>query len=258
VEYDAGGLTPAHCAVIEKQRQKGAKRKALALLEGTLLPEEQSHIALADAAGERLDLIKRAKKRVTAAAKRQRRCTAIASYDLLRGLPVFLEDAQPNQDVADALSSLGCNIVQERTDAKVIVVKDVSDLGVRTKWCTALVGNYVTTVDTLALGRGPILSYCAAREVVPRTVWMSQKFQERHPKVASILQTLAFSSDALQNGSRWTLDVSEQPLSKRVTVLKTKSEDRETLAPKGNTCYDVESFFALIAKVRALYKLRPA
>ena len=65
-----GGLTPMHCAVIEKQRKKNAKRKAIALREGTLLPEEQAD-ALDDAAAETIEVVKRAKKRMAETEKQQ-------------------------------------------------------------------------------------------------------------------------------------------------------------------------------------------
>ena len=35
-----------------------------------------------------------------------------------------------------------------------------------------------------------------------------------------------------------------------------KGEDAAAMCPKGNTCYDLERFFDLIFKVRALYKLK--
>ena len=252
-----GGLTPAHCAVIEKQRQKGAKRKALALMEGTLLPDEHAD-ALDDAATETVKMVKRAKERMAAASKQHARCTTRVSVDVLHGLSVFLEsDAGPvTPDLATALTKLGCNMVQERTLAKVIIVRDLSDLGVRTKWCAALAGNYVTTVGTLEHGRGHLCLYHGACHAVRRTLWLSPQFRDRHPKVVGILQTLAFSTEAVDNGSQWTLQVSDQPMTKGATVLMRKGEDAAAMCPKGNTCYDLERFFDLIFKVRALYKLK--
>jgi hypothetical protein len=130
-ECGLGGLTPMHCAVIEKQRAKNAKRKAIALREGTLLPEEQAD-ALADAATETIEMVKRAKKRMAETAKQQNRCSTSVSRDVLRGLPVFVEsDAAPTGGLTPALTKalteLACPIVPERTMAKVIVVKDLSD-----------------------------------------------------------------------------------------------------------------------------------
>ena len=252
---DAGGLTPAHCKVIEKQRQKGAKRKASALLEGTLLPEEQED-ALEDAATEKVNMCKRAKQRLAATVKQHGLCSAPVSIDVLRGLPVFLEAGGLTPALTATLTRLACNIVPDRTMAKVIIVKDLSDLGVRTKWCTALGGNYVTTACALELGRGPILLYHEGRHGVRRSIWLSPSFKERHPKVVGILQSLAFSTEAVEHGSQWTLQVSEQPRTKGALVLMRKDEDEKTVAPKGNRCYDVEGFFGLIAKVRALYKLK--
>lgn len=256
-----GGLTPMHCAVIETQRKKNAKRKAIALRDGTLLPEEQAD-ALDDAAAETIEMVKRAKKRMAETEKQQKRCSTSVSGDVLRGLPIFLEsDAVPTGGLTPALTKalteLACPIVRERTMAKVIVVNDLSDMGMRTKWCAALGGYYVTLVGTLEHGRGPIVHYHEARRDVRRTLWMSPLFQERHPKVVSILQTLAFSSDAVeQHGSQWTLQDSALPTTKGAVVLIRKGEDKATVAPKGNKCYDVEGFFELISKVRALYKLK--
>jgi hypothetical protein len=239
--------------MIEKQRQKGAKRKAVALMEGTLLPEEQKD-ALEDAATEKVQMVKRAKQRLADASKQKKRCSTSVSGDVLRGLPVFMESDAGNTstDFTKALTKLACRIVPERTEAKVFIVKDLSDLGVRTKWCAALGGSYVTTVGTLEHGRGPVLLYHEARRDVPRTLWLSPQFRERHPKLVSILQTLAFSTEAVDNGSRWRLQDSEQPNTKNVVVLMRKDE---TVSLKGNKCYDVESFLNLIAKVHNLYKL---
>lgn len=256
-----GGLTPLHFAVIEKQRKKNAKRKAIALREGTLLPEEQAD-ALEDAAAETVEMVKRAKKRMAETEKQRKRCSASVSDDVVRGLPVFLEsDAAPPGGLTPAaltkaLGELACTIVRERTMAKVIVVKDLSDLGVRTKWCAVVAGIYITTASTLVCGRGPLLLYHEARRDVRRTLWLSPLFRERHPKVVNILETLAFSADAAEAGSQWTLQVSETPKTKAAVVLKRKEEDDHTVAPKGNKCYDVEGFFGLIAKVRTLYKLK--
>jgi hypothetical protein len=247
---DEGGLTPTHCAVIEKQRKKNAKRKAIALREGTLLPEEQAD-ALDDAAAEAIEMVKRAKKRMAETEKQHTRCSTSVSGDVLRGLPIFLESDAGGLTPAltKALTELACPIVQERTMAKVIVVKDLLDIGMRTKWCAALGGYYVTLVDTLEHGRGPIIHYHEARRM-NRTLWLSPKFRERHPKVVSIMETLAFS------GAEWTLQVSEKPTTKASLVLMRKGEDKAAVAPKGNKCYDLDGFFKLISKVRTLYKLK--
>ena len=243
-------MTPTHCAVIEKQRKKNAKRKAIALREGTLLPEEQAD-ALDDAAAEAIEMVKRAKKRMAETEKQHTRCSTSVSGDVLRGLPIFLESDAGGLTPAltKALTELACPIVQERTMAKVIVVKDLLDIGMRTKWCAALGGYYVTLVDTLEHGRGPIIHYHEARRM-NRTLWLSPKFRERHPKVVSIMETLAFS------GAEWTLQVSEKPTTKASLVLMRKGEDKAAVAPKGNKCYDLDGFFKLISKVRTLYKLK--
>lgn len=251
------GLTPSHCDMIEKQRRKGAKRKAIALLEGTLLPEEHAD-ARDDAVAETADMIKRAKTRLAAERKQRARCTTHVSGDVLHGLPVFLEsDAAPTGGLTPALSkalaALGCPVVLDRTKAKVMIVNDLADLGMRTKWCAALVGGYVTTAATLEHGRGALLLYHEAR-CMRRTLWLSMQFRERHPKVVSILQALAFGEDAVTNGSQWTLqDSEEKPRTKGAVVLMRKGED---LPSNGNPCYDVDGFFKLISKVRALYKLK--
>lgn len=255
---DDSSLTPSHCDMIDKQRRKGAKRKAIALIEGTLLPEEQAD-ARDDAIAETSKMITRAKTRLAAESKRQARCTRHVSGEVLRGLPVFLEsDAGPaTANLTAALSKLACSIVHERTMAKIIIVKNLADLGIRTKWCAALAGNYVTTADTLEHGRGALLLYREARHM-RRTLWLSPQFRERHAKVVSILQALAFGEEAVSNGSQWTLQGGDQPRTKGAVVLMRKGEDQSTVCPKGNTYYDVEGFFKLISKVLALYKLRVA
>ena len=247
---DEAGLGPSHCSVIEQQSKKGAKRKALALMEGTLLVEEQQD-ALEDATRETYNMVKRAKERLATASKQHRRCSTSTSCDVLRGLPVYLEKPSDTGGLTPVLAKLGCNVVQDRFMAKVFVVQDIADLGVRTKWCAVLVGGYVTTYGALENG-GPLLLYNEARRV-RRTLWLSPQFQERHPKVVSTLQTLAFSQSAVESGSQWTLQATEQPSTKGAVALLRKG--KETVEG-GNKSYDVESFFALIAKVHMLYKLK--
>ena len=53
-----------------------------------------------------------------------------------------------------ALTKLACRLAPERALAKVFVAKDLSNLGVRTKTCAALVDNYATTADALKRGQG--------------------------------------------------------------------------------------------------------
>ena len=90
----------------------------------------------------------------------------------------------------------------------------------RTKWCAALVGGYVTTASALTSG-GALLHFTEAR-AVRRTLWLSPQFQDRHPKIVSILHALAVNPEVL--GSMWTLRVSEQPTTKRATLLVRKGE----------------------------------
>ena len=102
-------------------------------------------------------MVKRAKCRLVASVKQQKRCSTVVSADVLRGLPVFFESETGGLTpvLTTALTKLACRLVPERTLAKVFVVRGLSNLGVRTKWCAALVGGYLTTADTLQHGKGP-------------------------------------------------------------------------------------------------------
>ena len=106
------------------------------------------------------------------------------SADVLRGLPVFFESETGGLTpvLTTALTELACRLVPERTLAKVFVAQDLSNLGVQTKSCAALVGGYVTTADTLEHGKGPLLLYDEARRAVRRTLWLSPQFRDRHEK----------------------------------------------------------------------------
>ena len=240
-------LAPSHCAVIEQQHKKCAKRKALALLEGTLLADEQLDAA-EDATNEKANMVKRAKGRLAATSKQQKRCSTRISSEVLRGLSVYVEDTSTNVGgLTPTLFKLGCHVVRRRCLANIFVVSDLADLGMRTRWCAALVGGYVTTAGALESG-GPLLQHFEASSV-RRTLWLSQQFRDRHPKVVEILNELAFSPEAL--GSVWTLQESEdgRPTTKGAVALVRKGV---TLSNADNKSYDVEICLGMIAKVNSL------
>ena len=103
-------------------------------------------------------------------------------------------------------------------------------------------------------GNGPLLLYDEARRAVRLTLCLSPQFRDRHHKVVYILQTLAFSPEAVEAGSLWALQVSEQPTTKGAIVVLRK--DKDIVPLKGNACDDVESRLCLMAQVHALSKLK--
>ena len=89
--------------------------------------------------------------------------------------------------------------VQDRLEADLYIVEDVSQPGQRILWCCFLAGRAVCTLDYVKTAgeRGTILKYKAATES-KRQVWASDAFKAKHVEIFAILNALA-----RRDASKW-------------------------------------------------------
>ena len=99
-----------------------------------------------------------------------------------------------------AVAQMKARRSSERVGSEIFIVGDIGQLGQRTEWILVLHGGKAATVDYVtSQGRkGLLLSYHPGHQI-PRKVWASTNFTERHRVLHDIID-----SSVQSKGSRWS------------------------------------------------------
>lgn len=193
-----------HERELEYQVKKRRKRQVDAALNGQLCEDQVDENLL----GEMAKQLESSKKQDAEHARRARRLekkTLMAEsvkWEELSGMKAYIQSMEPEILRAEARRSLlekGLIITENRLEAKMFVVVDVLEPGLRNKWSAVLAGALLVSVRRLLHGSGPFIKYKPALRI-PQEVWMSDNFRSAHPDIAALIQQASTSP-----GSRWSM-----------------------------------------------------
>ena len=118
----------------------------------------------------------------------------------LRGKSVHISvaDAAMNTALKAAARRHGAAVVDQRVNARLLIVDDVGAPGQKALWNAVLLGATVaSTSRLLSAGRaGPFLEYKAAVGI-RRWIWMIDDIKARHPAIGQIVAAAAASRPSL-------------------------------------------------------------
>mmetsp|Transcript_152060 Transcript_152060/g.265051 ORF Transcript_152060/g.265051 Transcript_152060/m.265051 type:complete len:1079 (-) Transcript_152060:116-3352(-) len=231
---DAPELTDALQTELAFQREKTRKRKLEAYHDGLLLDHEVDEQLKEDAYMDIKSKEKNAKVRKLAREKALTRlCPREFDLSKLKGHKVIILCRQPEEKKVKAcLARYHMSLAEDRTQASIFVVDDVSNPGQRTQWCASLLGAWVLSPKAFLHEEQAVLKYKPYIETY-RQVWMSDLFLERHAVIADILRKVT----KVEN-SKWTLlqsrkeflriyaDASKRGRGSNIVALFAKKEDR--------------------------------
>ncbi len=250
--------TERHEKLCDAQESKWRSRKALAMLDGSLVDAEVTAEVTADAEKEKQARQKRARDMSNA----KRRMAKIHGkkgatiQDMLGGQRTHVDVTLRDQAaLTTKLQDLACVIVEDPLEASAFVVADASKPGCRVSWMSVLTGAILFPAKAVTEGSGGIIKYKAAVSN-ERFVWLTPDFKARHPAV-----TLAIEKAAVARGSRWKCLASladftreyqrakRQRRPARVVLVKRKDEVLPAEVAADARVFDVISF---LESLRAL------
>lgn len=202
------GWSPALDAELGFQRKKCAQRLALALGEGSLLPEEKT-----EQLETKLHEIQAQRVRDHRARRRKSHKDKLALQGAMpqtiledvRGSAIHIDDSiagAHRAQVQRRLQPAGLREVADRQDASVFVVSDLVKTSQRTRWQATVQGGYLLHETFLANQAGPVIKFKAVACAMPRTIYVSAEWRAHRPHVWQAFQ------GALSNlaNSTWTLE----------------------------------------------------
>ena len=184
------GWTERHEAEADFQRQKRLRRCMESLREGAFPATDISTAMLADIVAMREKEV-RSQREYANRVARTERLRAGPTPNALLSKRVVLSRAIPRRSTAgfaDALRRAGAALVADAMQADIFVVADIATVPPRVQWLAVLGGGRVCDMKFVLSGGKHGVSVLYKRAMATRrTVFLSDAFITRHPKLAGLV-----------------------------------------------------------------------
>ena len=201
------------------QRQKDDINQLEAFEQGHLMPHEHSENLPERLLNFQMRRAKNNVDRLRGNAKHNLQLAEHVSF-LQNGQAVFLTPGVDCHNLQNTCRRRGLRLVDRRSLAGIIVVKDVTRLGIEPSWCLALSGGVVCDPEYISCGgsgKAGLARKCMSAMRVGRDVYMSPGFIGAHASLAGIL-----GNKITAPGSKWRILTRAQCLQKIASMTHAK------------------------------------
>jgi len=230
--WDAG-----HVQELKFQEAKLLKRKIQASAEETLLPCEDSaalHLEH-DVAHDNMIKEQRARERKAGRVHANAGKTTADVFVSMKRSSVFISHNASSRDLVLALGCHSFKQVKHHWEANVFVVADMSNMGQRVEWASALRGGYVLPPSVICQKKGPILKMAVAVHT-PRVIYVSDQCHAQHTGLVDFIMKTANACP----GGKWYWLVGNLDEFKRLRTKHAKFPARVIAVVRSDEKLDAE------------------